>query len=174
MKLKIPHLFIASILLAIASTSFAGPKAGDRSFSISGTGTGDKEFDNSNFGATGAVGWFYTPNVEYGVRQSFSWSDRSNGGNDFNGSTRGFIDYHFREDKALRPFVGASLGYLYGDTTSNSFIAGPEVGLRYYIQPRAFINTSLEYQFLFDDGDDADNSFNDGVFIYGLGLGILF
>lgn len=178
MKIYLIKALLVVFITAITSVCFADAETGDRSFTISGTGTGDKDFDNSAFGATASIGWYRSPALELGVRQSVSWVEREREGrgdtNDLNGSTRAFVDYHFRQGAKFRPYLGGSLGYIYGDNTEESFIAGPEVGFKYYLQEKAFINTSLEYQFLFDDGDDADDNFDDGVLIYGLGLGIHF
>lgn len=73
----------------------------------------------------------------------------------------------------LQPFVGVGLGYLYGDElVDESFIAGPEAGLKFFVVPNAFLFAMAEYEFLFDDPDDAEDRFEDGRFVYALGIGV--
>ena len=60
---------------------------------------------------------------------------------------------------------------LLDDGVKEQFIAGPELGLKAFLTPKAFVYVNAEYQFLFDDADQADDNFNDGRFVYSLGLG---
>jgi hypothetical protein len=83
------------------------------------------------------------------------------------------VDYHFNLDR-WRPFVGANFGGFYGDGVDDTFAAGLEVGVKYYVLPKTFILGSLEYQWLFESAGGADDSFDDGQFIYGLGIGFNF
>ncbi|MFN2327393.1 MAG: hypothetical protein ABR612_00615 [Chromatocurvus sp.] len=100
---------------------------GDREFSISGTGSSDQDFDSGTFGVTGDMGWFLQDHVVTGVRQSVNYASIKGEriDNDFwNGSTRGYVNYQFMDDRA-RPFVGASfvgasLGGVYGDGVKDS------------------------------------------------------
>ncbi len=69
-------------------------------------------------------------------------------------------------------FVGVSIGYLYGDNVNDTFIAGPEVGLRYFINDTTFVNMLVEYEFLFEDADEVDEQFDDGRYVYTVGLGV--
>ncbi len=88
----------------------------------------------------------------------------------FDGSTRVFYDYHFGTGKA-RPFIGASIGGVYGDRVDETFMAGPEVGFNYWVQDKTFITAMAEYQFLFKSGSDAQDRYDDGVFLYSIGVG---
>lgn len=153
-----------------------GPSQGDREFSLSGTGSSDKDFDNGSIGVSADLGWYTTPNLVWGIRQSVNYADieGENASDDFwNGSTRGYVDYHFLDGKA-RPFVGASLGAIYGDGVDDTGFAGLEVGLKYYVLENTYILARAEYQFFFDDGDEAEDNFDDGAFAYVLGIGFLF
>ncbi len=67
-----------------------------------------------------------------------------------------------------------SLGYLYGDGVNETFYGGPEAGLRYYVKSDAFIFGRASYQFLFESGDEIDDQFDDGRFVYTLGVGFTF
>ncbi|OXY82472.1 OmpA family protein [Oceanimonas doudoroffii] len=156
--------------------SAIGPSEGDREFSLSGTGSSSKDFDNSSFGISGDYGWYLSDRTLAGIRQSISYADVEGEdiGDDFwNGSTRLFADYHFGHN-AARPFVGASLGGIYGDGVKDTGIAGLEAGLKYYLLPTTFIQARAEYQFLFDSGDSAEDNFDDGAWAYTFGMGLNF
>lgn len=168
---------LAAALPAVAmAQGNVGPKQGDREFSLSGTGTSDKDFDNSSVGISADIGWYTTPNLAWGIRQSVNYADieGANASDDFwNGSTRGYVDYHFL-DGAARPFIGASLGAMYGDGVDDTGFAGLEVGLKYYVLDSTYILARAEYQFFFDSSNDAEDNFDDGAFAYVLGIGFNF
>lgn len=163
--------------LALAQGSGAfGPQRGDREFTLSGTGTSDKDFDNSSIGISADLGWYLSDPLVVGIRQSLSFADIE--GQDLSddywaGSTRGYVDWHFGQGQ-FRPFVGASLGAIYGDGVNDTGVAGAEVGLKYYPLPKTFIVARAEYQFLFDSSDSAQDNFDDGAWNYVLGMGYHF
>lgn len=153
-----------------------GPQEGAREFSLSGTGASDKDFDNSSFGLSADLGWYLSDRTVAGVRQSIIYADvqGANLSNDFwSGSTRGYIDYHFGNNK-LRPFIGATLGYIYGDGVKDTGVAGPEAGLKYYVLDSTYILGRIEYQFLFDSGGSASDNYDDGSMNYVVGVGFNF
>ena len=123
------YLLIAATLAILPTLVFAqgaGPQAGDREFTLSGTGSSDKDFDNSNFGISADIGWYRTDRFVWGIRQSLNYADveGENLSDDFfNGSTRGYLDYHFGQG-AARPFVGANLGLIYGDGVEDTGVGG--------------------------------------------------
>ena len=153
-----------------------GPADGDREFSLSGTGSSDKNFDNSSFGISGDYGWFTSDKSVWGIRQSINFADIEGEdlSNDFwNGSTRGYYDYHFL-DGNWRPFIGASLGAIYGDGVKDSAFAGLEFGVKYYVLPKTYILARAEYQFFFSDSSSASDNWEDGAFAYVFGMGYNF
>ncbi|GAA3530841.1 hypothetical protein GCM10022394_07650 [Zobellella aerophila] len=169
-------LIPASTQAQSMQTQNIGPSKGDREFSLSGTGTSDKDFDNSSFGISADLGWYLTDRTVAGVRQSVSYADIQGEdlSDDFwNGSTRGYIDYHFGS-RAARPFVGASLGAIYGNGVEETGTAGLEAGLKYYVLPSTYILGRAEYQFLFDSGSSANDNFDDGAWAYVFGIGFNF
>lgn len=181
MKCLKQNLFIIGILAAslpavTCAQSNLGPSTGEREFSLSGTGTSDKDLDNSSFGLSGDFGWYLSDRTSWGIRQSISYADieGADASEDFwNGSTRGYLDYHFGTN-AARPFVGASLGGVYGDGVNDSAFAGLELGLKYYVLDSTYIMARAEYQFFFESGLEADDNFNDGAWAYTLGMGFNF
>ncbi len=164
-------------MAASAQSSNFGPVQGDREFSISGTGTNDRNFDSGSFGVTGDLGWYVRPDVVAGVRQSINYASIKGESvkDDFwNGSTRGYLNLQFLEDRA-RPFVGASLGAIYGDGVKNSTFAGLELGMKYYVQTKTYFLARAEYQFFFSSSSDASDAFRkSGAWAYTVGLGYNF
>ncbi|MEO3434181.1 outer membrane beta-barrel protein [Inquilinus sp. CAU 1745] len=149
-----------------------GGQQGDWEATLSGTGGNNQDFNAGSFGIAGSLGYYVTDAIMLNLRQSLNYSDFNNGTN-VNGSTRLGALYNF-DLGAWKPWVGANIGYIYGDGVSESFIAGPEVGVRYYVNPKTFIFGQAEYQFLFDDAGDADSAIDDGTFAYNLGVGFNF
>lgn len=162
--------------IAAEQTHSIGPVTGEREFTLSGTGSSDRDFDNSSFGVSADIGWYYSERTLIGVRQSLSYADIEGESisNDFwNGSTRGFVDYHFGE-AYWRPFVGASLGGVYGDGVNDSAFGGLEVGVKYYVLQKTFLMGRAEYQWFFSSSSDARDNFDDGAWAYTVGMGYNF
>lgn len=164
-------------MTASAQPTAFGPEQGDQEFSISGTGSSDQKFDSGSFGVTGDLGWYLSDQLVAGVRQSINYASIEGVGitDDFwNGSTRGYVNYQFLTDR-VRPFIGASLGAVYGDGIKDSAFAGLETGIKYYVQAKTYVLARVEYQFLFNSTNDAFDAFqDDGAWAYTLGLGFNF
>ena len=156
------------------SSLLYGPSEGSHEFQLSGTGTSDRGLDNGGFGVTGSYGWYLSRDLQLGIRQSVNWVSVERADDRLNGTTRGFADYHFNVTDRFRPFVGASVGVIYGDGVKETGIIGPEIGVKYYLNQSTFVVGQMEYQYLFDDGDEIDNNFDNGAFAYTLGLGLNF
>lgn len=154
-----------------------GPRQGDREFSLSGTGSNDRDFNSGSFGVTGDLGWYLRSDTVAGIRQSITYASIEGESikDDFwNGSTRGYLNYQFLDD-SVRPFIGGSLGGIYGDGVKNSTFAGLETGLKLYVLPKTYFLARVEYQFFFSSTDDASDSFQDnGAWAYTVGLGYNF
>lgn len=162
--------------IAAEQVQSVGPATGDREFTLSGTGSSDRDFDSSSLGASADLGWYYSERTLIGVRQSLNYADIEGESIDddfWNGSTRGFVDYHFG-DAHWRPFVGASLGGVYGDGISDSAFGGLEAGVKYYVLSETFLMGRAEYQWFFDSSSDAQDNFDDGAWAYTIGMGYNF
>lgn len=167
-------MFIALLILPLAAN--AGQfQRGDRTLSLGGSGSSSNDFDASNFNTEISYGKFFRDNIEVSVRQGLSFAD-TGGDSAFNGSTRFAADYYFDfiTDERWQPFAGVNIGYLYGDTVKEQFIAGPEIGARYFVNNTTFIAGTIEYQFLFEDAEGAENAYDDGRFVYALFVGFKF
>lgn len=148
-----------------------GPAKGEWEITLGGSGSSDKDFDAGGFGLSGSVGYFLTEHWELALRQGYSFSDT--GTDIWSGSTRGALDFHFDLNR-LQPFVGATFGGLYGKGVNDSWAAGLEAGLKFYVKPKTFIFGMAEYQWLFKDADNIDNNFDEGQLLYSVGIGFNF
>ncbi|MCA8950901.1 MAG: hypothetical protein KDE27_15460 [Planctomycetes bacterium] len=149
--------------------------AGDVEVLAAGTGGNDEDFE------VGAGALALAANVyinDHGtaaiVRQGLSFADPGPGPDNWDGSTRVGIQQTFETGIPLMPYVGASLGRIYGDTVKESWTAGPEAGVKWYLKREAFLSLGVEYQFLFDKDDRVGDVAENGNFIYLLGFGLKF
>ena len=149
-----------------------GPEQGDWELLLSGAGNSNKEIDAGSFNVSGTLGTYLTDEILVALRQSVGYSDLG-GSSNWAGNTRVAADYHFDLGK-FRPFIGANVGYVYGDGVNDTWAGGPEAGLKWYLQEEAFVFGRVEYQFFFESSDDVEDNFDDGNFIYTLGIGMNF
>lgn len=170
MKKWIALVVVALMLFPL--TAQAGYKQGEQDFQIGGSGSSDKEFDNTVFSTEISYSYFVMENLGVFIRQGIGVADTA-GGSDWNGSTRAGADYYFDLNE-WQPYAGVSIGYLYGDNTQESFIAGPEIGVKFFVNDTTYINLGAEYQFVFEDPDDSENAIDDGRWTYVLGVGFKF
>ena len=165
---KILVVALLGFLLAPCA-AMAQFQMGDMELTLSGNGSSDNDFDTTIFSVEAGLGHFVSNNLEAVLRQGVSVIDQP-GDNLWNGSTRLGLDYHINL-QAWQPFLGASIGAIYGDSVKDQFIAGPEVGVKAFVNSTTFVLASVEYQILFDDADEVDDQFKDGRYVYNLGLG---
>ena len=151
-------------LLALPALAHAQFEAGNWSLELNGTGSNDKDFENGQVAANGELGYFMSKELEFGIRQGVSWADSQLSSSIWNGSTAIFADWHFDMDR-WQPYIGANLGYVYGDSTNDTWVAGPEGGVKYFVNSTTFIDARITYEFSLQDGID------EGAFGYGLGIG---
>ena len=145
---------------------------GDWEVSASGSGSNDDSFDNGSGGLVGTVGYYPTDALEIGVRQSISYVDLG-GAHSWDGHSRIFTDLHLTETMA-RPYVGVNVGYVYGQSTHETFEAAPEAGIKIYLREKAFLEFHVEYQFFLDEDKTVGATFDNGQFVYALGFGLNF
>ena len=171
----LPVLGLAA-LAAVPSAAQAqeyGFDAGNWELTLAGQGSNDNDFESTSFGVNGSLGYFFTDNLELAVRQNINYTDALSGGEGsaWNGQTVLALDFHFDLGR-WQPFIGANIGYAYGESTNDTWVAGPEAGVKYFVTQSAFIQLLAQYEFFFDNGDDIDSSFDDGAFFYSLGIGL--
>ncbi len=173
--MKKAAIFLLGILLILTPLT-AGAQAEDYSyrpgqmeFTLSGSGSSDEEFDGTVLSVEAGLGYFLTESWEGFIRQGFAFADVP-GGSDWAAATRLGVDYNFDFGR-FKPLIGATIGYVYGDEINDQFIAGPQIGLKYFANLTTFVYGLVEYEFLFDDADEADDAFDDGRFVYTVGIG---
>lgn len=157
-----------------ASSAVYGPRAGDVDFMIGGSGTSNKDFDDSLGGINFSVGQYLRSTQQIVLRQTINYSNPSDQGRSWNGASRIAFDQYFLDRTPWRPFAGASLGGVYGDNVRDTWAAGLEAGLKYYVRPRVFIELIAEYAWYFRHSNKIDNSFDTGQWNWALGTGFTF
>ena len=157
-KLYLVPVLALFLVPAIANAQF---EQGNWELTLNGSGSNDQDWRTGAAAVNIGLGYFTTKELEIGIRQSLVWAD---GGSAWNGDTRAFLDYHFDMDR-WQPFVGANVGYIYGDGVQDAWIAGPEVGVKYFVNSTTFIGVSAAYEFNLEEGLD------EGAFFYALGIG---
>jgi len=163
---------LLSILgLALPAATFAqGFTQGDKDLLLSGSGTSSSDFDNNVFSIAGSLGYFFTDRIEGLIRQDVLFADAEGSGSNWNGATRVALDYHFDMGRVW-PFIGVTLGYIYGDQVNDTWMAGPEGGVKVFVNDTTYILGMIEYDFFFDDSNNIEDAFDDGRFVYLLGIG---
>ena len=157
-KLYLVPVLALFLLPAVAHAQF---EQGNWELQLSGQGANDQDFRTYSAAIQFELGYFVTKELDLGVRQQITQAD---GGSAWAGTTIAFTDYHFDLDR-WQPYVGAFIGYTYGSDVNDAWAAGPEVGVKYFVNSTTFVNLFGQYAFNLEEGLD------DGGFVYGLGLG---
>jgi hypothetical protein len=168
--LKVKVLSLAAVLLSALAVN-AQPAAQDWEITLGGGGQFQSDFKGSkrtgapggSFGAQLGLGYYLNDNLELAVRQALNYGTRGT----WTGATRGAVDYNFLMDK-LVPFIGAEIGYAYGNKgVPDNWGFGPEAGLKYYLQSKAFVFGMAEYQMPFQG-----KTLKEGTWNLTVGLGV--
>lgn len=174
---------VGAALLAstgLAQTTITAPgsdpwrRAGDREFTLGGSGVSNKKFNDSSGGVNFSLGWYFNDTQEVLLRQDINYTNPRNADHAWNGATRLVFDQHFPVRGPVRPFIGVSLGGIYGRHVRDTFAGGLEAGLKYYVQPKTFIYALAQYDWFFRHRHDFDRGFNDGQYTWGVGIGFNF
>lgn len=150
-----------ALLPAVAHAQF---KQSDWTLTLVGAGSSEQGFDATGLTAAGALGYFFTDQIEVNFRQGFSYFDSETSSSAFAGTTAIGADFHFDLDK-WAPFLGAAIGYRYGDAVDDVFFAVPEGGVKYFVNNTTYIFGSVGYQFGFSGANSDD------LWVYSLGIG---
>jgi hypothetical protein len=162
---------VGLLCLALSAATFAqGFTQGDKVLTLSGTGQNDNDFADFIFSIEGQFGYFFTNNIEGLFQQNIDWVDVPGSDDDWGGATRVGLRYNWDMGR-LWPFVGADLGYIYGDRVRDTWTAGPEAGVRYFVNETTFILGQVQYEFFFRNTSDVNHAFDDGRWLYTLGMG---
>lgn len=170
-------LLIAALPLGVAAqTADYGPRGGDHEFTLGGSGASNRRISSSFGGANFSIGQYLNDTQEISIRQSINYSnpDLPGARRQWAGSTRLAFDQHFAARGAFRPFVGVNAGGAYGDSVTDTWAAGIEAGVKYYVQPRTFVYVTPEYDWFFRHARGIHNRFRDGQFNWSVGVGFNF
>lgn len=152
-----------------------GPLRGIQELTFGGSGGSNRNLSDSFGGATASYGVYLNDNWQAVLRQSLNYINPGNGGSTrWNGSTRVAADFHFNTTTAAIPFIGASLGRIYGTALRDTWSGGLEAGVKYYLQRRVFVFGLVEYNWLFQRTKELDNNFGDGQLYWSFGVGFNF
>ena len=165
-------MVVCCVLSAAVLGQGKGFLEGDNTFGLTGVGSSNEDFDNTSFGVELSLGHFFSNNLAGELRQGFNFMDLP-GSDGWSASTRGALDLYLGTE-TICPLIGANLGYVYGNAVSDTFVVGPEVGLKWFVNDTTYISGLMEYQFFFTKSDKIDDVFNDGRFVYSLGIGFKF
>lgn len=162
-------MVVAAFVMLPAMAASAQFQASDWELTISGAGRHGPDLNGTDFGVNFSLGYFLTKELELGVRQSVNYADDNGPGASWDGTTDLALDYYFDLGR-WQPYIGANVGFRYGDV-HNTFEAGPEAGVKYFVNATTFIQVGVQYEFFFDRDSNASSAFSDGQFVYGLGVG---
>lgn len=171
-RFSLAAAFAAAAALGLsASPAQAEFEQGDWEVRINGSATNDVNFEGVTFTVAGAAGYFITDQFEAGLRQTIFYTDVGVPST-LNGLTTIFVDFHFLDPTSqVRPYVGGSVGYQYGDQ-EDLWLGGPEVGVKWFANDDTwFLFFEVTYLFFFEDVDSADEQFDDGIWVWGVGIG---
>jgi opacity protein-like surface antigen len=135
MKARIIHITVTAVLvMGIAGQyGFARGLLGERyiGFEVGQTNPGDgdlSDIDNSIFGVGGGLNVPITPNVDAGFGVTYTKISGNDMGVDFEGTGKSYIggiNYHFKPNQKVNPFVGLHAGIVSMDAkASNIFGIG--------------------------------------------------
>jgi hypothetical protein len=155
-------------------TDFPGLDAGTWELTLTGAGTSNQDIDAGTFSVQGSLGYFIFDQFELLGRQSIGYADTDTldgGGTVVTATSSIGIDYHFDLDR-FQPFIGAAVGYNYGSSEiDETWFAGPEAGLKYFVKDDTFLYGLIQYQWFWEDSDSFTNNADDGGFLYAVGIG---
>ena len=143
-----------------------GPHAKNWEAIITGTGQSVDEFDRSNFGLTGSLGYYYSKNFLLTFKQGLQYGD-TNKASLVNG--RSVFQAAYQWDFARwQPYLGMNIGAVYGAGIHNDGVVGPEGGLKYFVNESTFIFGSIAYEV------PVSKCCNNGSIPYSIGIGFDF
>jgi hypothetical protein len=151
----------------------ASPQPAEHSFEmlIGAAGDSNDRLTSGGFRMAGAVGYYALDSVVLSLRQDVAFSDT---GDDTSSASTRFAADLVATTGRFRPFIGANLGYAYGESINETSTLAPEIGARWYVRDGAFVHFIAEYQFFFTKTEDRTEIFHDGALVYSIAVGVTF
>jgi hypothetical protein len=160
------------VLFAPPPQAHAEFHARDWELTLAGSARNDADFSQASIGKSGSLGYFATHNLEFSLRDTITYTDEGRSTlTDVRVATA--VDWHFPLGQSHRfiPFIGATLGYQFGNGVLDTWYAGPEAGIKYFLNNDTFLFARAEYDIFFDTTGDSSS---DSQFVYQFGLGFRF
>jgi hypothetical protein len=143
-----------------------GPHAGNWEATLTGTGQSVDDFDTTNVGVTGSLGYYLTKNHLLTFKQGLQANDT---GNSTLINSRTVFQAAYQWDYAKwQPYLGMNLGALYGAGIDDHAVAGPEAGVKYFVNESTFLFANIAYEV------PLDECCHDGIVPYAVGIGFDF
>jgi hypothetical protein len=142
-------------------------------FVLFGSGASDKDVSHGNATLSGSLGYFLGEHFELALRQDVWFSDTPGTGSNTHAASRLAADFVFGSG-TFQPFLGGNIGYVYGQAVRDTWEAAPEGGIKLFLRPHVFLQLMAEYQFFFQSDDEVNAAFDNGSWVYSLGLGMTF
>ncbi|MFT4584623.1 MAG: hypothetical protein ACI915_002745 [Gammaproteobacteria bacterium] len=152
--------------LSAPYTADPGPSAGNWEATLSGSGQSDYKFRDNGIGLTGSLGYFYTKNWLFSIKQGLSTTDVGNS-NLINGRSVFQAAYQFDLGR-WQPYVGMNIGAFYGAGIEDDASVGPELGMKYYVNESTFLYGNMSYEV------PIDQCCKGGIIPYAAGVGFNF
>lgn len=161
-------------LLVSVSPALAEPKPNSHELQAAAGYFQAHESDNGNLNIDLSYGRFMDdPAWEIGLRQGYVGVFREDARDLWVATTIAFVDYHFGVNPGNQfvPFLGAFTGLVWNDEEIDG-TAGPEVGVKAYMNESSFLSARYRYEWFFDDIEQGDET-SDGNHVVTVGLGYL-
>lgn len=136
---------LKNIIIALIGTVLVVNTVKADNLSVAGGGGTNLKTHNSSVGLNLTYGLAVTTNFEARLSQGFGFANAQ--GTKFTGDTSVGVRYYVPVAKSVKPYAGVSAGALYGDT-SLTWNAGPEAGVRFFVNNRVFVDAGASYQFV--------------------------
>lgn len=146
-----------------------GFEKGEHTLMLSGGGISSEDFSGNKTALEVELGYFWTDTFATAVRQELAYENYRSGM--FLGSTAIAADWFWALSQ-VSPFVGASVGAVYGNHRDTELVLGPEAGVRKLIGESVFVNLMAQYEMFRDPSAQTPDERWGGRFAYTLGLGM--
>lgn len=171
-KRRTPVIAIILLLLSMTSAAQAESMYPQDGLKLNVVDTGKNSEEQNQAGLPSSVNITRFLDLEEIFNQEVSFVDIPQE-KVWDDSTRLVADYYFGSGEIV-PLVGISMGYIQKEDEEDQIVARPKIGLKYFMNPNAYLYGLLEYQLRFQHDEDLYDVYNQGQFVYGIGLGLSF
>lgn len=147
-----------------------GPRRGDYEFAVQGLAL-TPDFDKGGAKGELAFGYYVSDAASVGLRQFASYREQDHDRSYL--ATRVAADLGFTWHR-VRPSIGASLGYAYGESVNETMLIGGQLGIKVYLQSATFVQLLGVYDQYVTTTEDHSEIFGDHATTLSLGIGLNF